>query len=161
MEIFDFHSNTSYNIGNSILREQVLPAFAIPTTKTLLAHNSFEQHLCALSRSLREDEQATLLRFAEFLVASQQRDEVPSPPAASFPVPGDIQRPEEESVIMAIKRLTTTYPMINKDKLLHQTSELMAGHVMQGRAAGDVIDELEQLFAEHYQQLRNEFEQNC
>lgn len=137
-----------------------MPALANSTT-TIQLSNDYEQRLCALVRSLETDGQVTLLRFAEFLAASQGHDEVSSATDEGFPAPGDIQRPEEESVIIAIKRLAITYPMVNKDKLLHQTSELMAGHVMHGRAAADVIDEMEQLFAEHYQQLKNEFEQNC
>ena len=137
-----------------------MPALAIPTTKTQLS-DDYEQRLCELVRFLKTDDQVTLLRFAEFLAASQERDEVSSSIDEGFPVPGDIQRPKEESVIMAVKRLAITYPMVNKDELLHQTSELMAGHVIHGRAAADVTDELEQLFAEHYQQLKNEFEQNC
>ncbi len=133
----------------------MLPAFAMPVNTSV---NSPEKRLNELLRILKPDDQLALLRFAEFLAASPGEVKQST---ESFPVPGDIQRPAEESVIMAIKRLTATYPMINKDKLLHQTSELMSGYVMQGRAAAGVIDELEQLFAQHYQQLKNEFEQNC
>ncbi len=138
-----------------------MPVFAKSiATPTSVQATAVEQRLHDLLRALNTEQQTTLLRFAEFLVASAEElplevDEI------RFPLPEDLQRPEAESVIMAIKRLTATYPMINKEKLLHKASDLMAEHVTQGRAAADVIDELEQLFAEHYHQLRNDFEQNC
>lgn len=106
---------------------------------------------------LNDRDKETLLRFADFLVFSSE----PEYPAGQFPEPDAIERPEQESVVKAIKRLAATYPMINRDKLLHQTSDLMTAHLINGQAAADVIDELEQLFADHYEQLKKEFEQNC
>lgn len=41
--------------------------------------------------------------------------------------------------------------MLNADDLLNETSSLMAQFMVQGRAAEDVIDDLERVFAEHYQ----------
>ena len=38
--------------------------------------------------------------------------------------------------------------------MLHETSALMAAHVLQGREASAVIDELEALFATRYEALR-------
>lgn len=118
---------------------------------------SDEKRLRELFRQLNERDRETLLRFADFLVVSGTDDD----PMTEFPEPEVIERPEQESVVKAIKRLTATYPMINKDKLLHQTSDLMAAHLINGRAADDVIDELEDIFSGHYLQLKNEFEQNC
>lgn len=43
------------------------------------------------------------------------------------------------------KRLTVTYPMINKDKLLHQNSDMVAMFVMHGWVRMKVIDALDQL----------------
>jgi hypothetical protein len=40
--------------------------------------------------------------------------------------------------------------MLDKAKLLNETSALMAQHVMQGRPAEEVIDELEIVFEMHY-----------
>ncbi len=65
--------------------------------------------------------------------------------------PKVIQRPDDESVIAAIKRLSASYPMLDKATLLNQTSSLMTQHVMQGRSASEVIDDLEQLFTDQYQ----------
>ncbi len=117
---------------------------------------SDEKKLREQFRQLSERDRETLLRFADFLAASGVADEL----VTEFPEPEKIERPEQESVVKAIKRLTATYPMINKDKLLHPASDLMAAHLINGRAAADVIDELEAVFAGHYQQLKNEFEQN-
>jgi hypothetical protein len=49
--------------------------------------------------------------------------------------------------------------MIARDLLLNETSALMSAHVIQGRTAVDIIDELERVFAKHYQQLKQQFEQ--
>jgi hypothetical protein len=43
--------------------------------------------------------------------------------------------------------------MLESDALLHTSSALMTEHIMQGRPASEVIDELERLFASAYQQL--------
>jgi hypothetical protein len=40
--------------------------------------------------------------------------------------------------------------MLDRHLMLDETSTLMAGHVLRGRPARDVIDELEALFARHY-----------
>jgi hypothetical protein len=55
-----------------------------------------------------------------------------------------------ETVVMAIKRLTRTYPMLDRRKLIGRTSQLMAEHALQGRAAVEVIDELEMVFERYY-----------
>jgi hypothetical protein len=52
-----------------------------------------------------------------------------------------------------MKRLSATYHMLDKSKLLNETSALMAQHVMQGRPAHEVIDELEVVFELHYRRL--------
>lgn len=53
-------------------------------------------------------------------------------------------------MIKAIKRLRETYPMIDRAKLLNETSALMNQHLIHGRAATEIIDELEALFRRHY-----------
>lgn len=104
-----------------------------------------ERRLLACFRRLPAEHQSTLLEFAEFLLARTE-------PVAPDTTPKPIPRPEEESVIGAIKRLSETYHMLDRSKMLHETSGLMAQHVMQGREAGEVIDELEIVFRRHYQQ---------
>lgn len=99
--------------------------------------------LLNLYNTLPEDRREELLRFAEYL---HER-------FAVTPVPAEVQnipRPEQESVINAMKRLRATYPMLDAAILLDQASGLMSQHVIQGRAAKEVIDELEVLFRSHY-----------
>ncbi len=70
--------------------------------------------------------------------------------------PRDIPRPENESVVSAMKRLTKTYPMLDTKDLFTQASSLMTQHIIRGREAMEIIDELEQLFREHYKKIHNE-----
>ena len=96
--------------------------------------------------ALADDERRTLLDFAEFLVSrSEPQDNVVDI------TPRHIPRPEDESVIAAIKRLSDVYHMLDRSKMLHETSGLMAQHVLQGRDAVEVIDELETLFQSFYE----------
>lgn len=111
-----------------------------------------EKKLLRLFESLSSDQQETVLAFLEFLAA---RNPAPSPSGIQEPLP--IPRPGEESVVKAIKRLRETYAMLNPDKLLHETSGLMTKHVMNGKPAVEVIDELEELFARHYQTYKESF----
>jgi len=117
-----------------------------------------DEHLLAVWHDLGAADRATLLAFAAFL---QQRDAPmmsppPSPPApAEVPQPEMIERPAEESVVAALKRLAKTYPMLNKSEMLRSTSDLVATHIMQGGDTGPVIDQLEDIFSEHYRQLRD------
>ncbi|EHQ51052.1 hypothetical protein ECTPHS_00085 [Ectothiorhodospira sp. PHS-1] len=111
------------------------------------AHASPERRLRSLYRGLSAADRETLLAFAEFLAGRA------AAAPTSVPAPEPIPRPEEESVIRAMKRLSATYPMLDKACLLNETSQLMTQHVMQGRAAVEVIDELEAVFARHYQRL--------
>ena len=102
---------------------------------------------------LNTQKQQSLLEFAEFLY-SQQVNEVGAAPAQAVRK-RDIPRPEQETVVAAIKRLRKTYPMLDARPLLSGASQLMSEHVMQGRSANNIIDELEQLFAEHFAEFEN------
>jgi hypothetical protein len=110
-----------------------------------------EKKLLAAFTQLVESDQATLLAFAEFLA---ERDTEPA--SVSIFEPHPIPRPVQESVVAAIKRLSATYPMLDKPTLLNETSVLMTRHVMQGRDANGVIDELETLFRRYYEEWVND-----
>lgn len=86
-----------------------------------------------------------LLDYAEFLAARY-----PVPEEATEPL--KIPRPDQESVIKAIRRLGATYPMVDRSKMLNETSVLMTQHIIHGRDAVEVIDELEILFRRQYEQ---------
>ena len=110
-----------------------------------------QRRLLKLFGALSGSDRETLLAFAEFLAARCHPEEAssgqePQDPSGPLPIP----RPEEESVIAAIRRLSETYFMLDRGTMLNETSSLMAAHVMQGRPAQDVIDELENVFAAQY-----------
>ncbi len=112
-----------------------------------------ERRLIKFYRSLAPADQETLLAFGEFL-ASRGAAHVPE---ASEPLePASIPRPREESVVGAIKRLSRKYYMLDRGAMLNDTSSLMGAHVLQGRPAAEVIDELEDLFARRYAEYREE-----
>ena len=108
--------------------------------------NQEERRLLRLYRGLPAAQKAGLLDYAEYL----SHRVVPEPEDAKALVP--IPRPAEESVIKAIRRLKQTYPMLDANRLLHETSGLMAQHVVHKRPAPEVIDELETLFRRLYEE---------
>lgn len=114
--------------------------------------SSYERRLLDAARALPDTERAMLLRFAEFL-GQDAAGTVAGAPADAEPL--DIPRPDSETVIAAIRRLSATYPMLNRDDLLHETSELMTAHVLQGRDAEVVIDELELVFRRRYEDVKS------
>lgn len=109
--------------------------------------NKREKQLLACLRALPEEAAQQLLDFAEFLRERHQSNVVVPTEPLSIP------RPEQESVVAAVKRLAATYPMLDKDKLLNETSALVMQHMLQGRDPVAVIDELEQVFRNHYDAL--------
>lgn len=111
--------------------------------------NEQEQRLIALFRDGSERDRETLLRFAEFIAARLDGSAV-----SSIPAPEPIPRPDSETVVAAIKRLSRSYAMLDKAKMLNETSILVSQHVVEGRDAVEVIDELESLFSRHYEKLR-------
>jgi len=110
--------------------------------------------IAEIYRSLEEADRRTLLAFAEFLAA---RPAPPERPGERLE-PEPIERPVRESVVAAIKRLAHSYYMLDRGAMLNETSSLMSAHVLGGRPANEVIDELESLFQRHYVQYCEERE---
>jgi hypothetical protein len=107
------------------------------------------RRLIRLFRALAPADRRSLLAFGEFLAqgGAQQGTEGADPlPPKPLPLP----RPEVETVIGAIRRLSRTYPMLDRGPMLHETSALMSAHVLHGREAAAIVDELEALFARRY-----------
>lgn len=120
--------------------------------------NNEEKKILKLFKSLGESDRQTLLAFAEFL-SSKNNDDKKDDKGAELTVPTvplGLPRPDNESVIKAIKRLTENYPMIDKETILHPISGLMTSHIMQGRNAVEVIDDLEALFLSEFQKLEDD-----
>lgn len=116
--------------------------------------NKKERKLVKLFKSLDDNNKESLLAFAEFLSSRLGIDNSDVELEISVE-PLDIERPEKESVVKAIKRLTATYPMVDKESILHPISGFMSSHIMQGRKAEDVIDDLEALFLKEYSNFKN------
>ncbi|MBC8520221.1 MAG: hypothetical protein H8D24_07435 [Gammaproteobacteria bacterium] len=113
--------------------------------------DAFDQ-LRKIFSALSGDDRNALLRYATFL--HHDGDGVKSGEvveAAAKENPQGLLRPKNERVVMAIRRLSETYPMLNHDKLLKQSADLMSAHLVSGREAAEVIDELEEIFQSHYQ----------
>ncbi len=108
--------------------------------------DSIEKRLRSLVHQLPKVQAEQLLEFPEFLAGRHAPVET-----ATEPVP--IPRPPGENVINAMKRLAATYPMLDRARILDAASHLMTQHVIHGRAAVEVIDELEVLFRRHYENL--------
>lgn len=114
-----------------------------------------KRQLLKLFAQLTTADRHALLAFANFLV---QRNPAP----AEIPIrrlPQQIERPALETVIGAMKRLSKTYDMLDHSILLNDASALMSAHVLQGKSAAAVIEELETLFAHHYQLYCDAFDQ--
>lgn len=102
-----------------------------------------QQHRLEALFELTDDAgRAMLLEYAEFLAQRHPR------PVAR--VPQEIPRPKSETVVAAIRRLTETFPMLDRAQLLGETSGLLAQHIVHGREAHEVIDELEAMFRRHF-----------
>ncbi len=101
-----------------------------------------QRRLQSIFKQLSPQHKETILSFAEFLLAQTTQ----TPPAKPQIQP----RPPNESVIAAIKRLSKSYPMLDKAKMLDETSNLMTEHMLKGRDSVEIIDELEVIFLRHY-----------
>jgi len=135
-----------------------------------------EQRLQEILRSLPDAEAASLLDYAEFLLNRAPQNQLlqalstaaamtgktnnttPSTPAATAKVeakniePANIPRPETETIIGAVKRLSETYHMLSKEKILHETADLVGQSLMGTRDTAEVIDELEEIFRRYYEE---------
>lgn len=110
-----------------------------------MPRQDFKKQLSVYVDKMSAAGQHALLDYAKFLASEHpaQQDK-PQEPLT-------IARPQDETVVAAIRRLTQTYPMLDRQLLLHETSGYMMQHVMQGRDAVTVIDDLELCFRRQYQ----------
>jgi hypothetical protein len=122
----------------------------LPPKAPSAAGSPEERRLARLYRSLEPADRRTLVAFAEFLAQGRRPDATPEP----VQEPNLVPRPDEETVIAAIRRLSLSYSMLEREPMLHETSALMSAHVLRGRGAAEVIDQLEALFERHYQGYR-------
>ena len=109
--------------------------------------NKTEKKCLNVLSDLDSHDQNSVLSFAEFLLDKAKQEGR----LVIVEEPLDIPRPEEERVVAAIKRLSETFPMIKKNSMLDETASLMSAHILQGRGAVEVIDELQILFEKRYE----------
>ena len=117
-----------------------------------MAKNRTSRELAELYDSLNDESRASLFDYAEFLVSRGGMVE------REIGDPLEIPRPEEETVVGAIKRLKQTYPMIESMSVFSEASSLMTEHMINGRDATEVIDDMEKLFEEFYTRLLRDIE---
>jgi hypothetical protein len=109
-----------------------------------------EKRLLDVFEQLAPEQQDGLIAFAEFLAGK------PPDGADLAREPEAVPRPDGETVTMAIRRLVRTYPMLDRRRLMAEASRFMAQHALEGRAAAEVIDDLEIVFSRHHEQYKAE-----
>lgn len=112
------------------------------------------QDLIDLYQALDDSRKKSLSDFADFLYAQAE------PVAKEVQAPDDIPRPEQETVVGAIKRLKATYHMVGSMSVFSEASALMTDHMVKGRDVVEVIDEMEVLFEDAYKKLVQESNRN-
>jgi hypothetical protein len=108
--------------------------------------------LADLFNALDKERQQSLFDYAEFL--QEKAGNAPR----DIGKPLEIPRADNETVVGAIKRLKQCYPMIDSMEVFAVASNLMTDHMVKGRDAEEVIDEIETLFEDTYEKLLREFE---
>ena len=106
--------------------------------------------LIDLYEAMDDSRKKSLSDFADFLYAQAE------PITKEILPPDDVPRPEQETVVGAIKRLKVTYHMIESMAVFSEASSLMTDHMVKGRDVVEVIDEMEVLFEEAYKKLVQE-----
>jgi len=110
-----------------------------------------EKKLLHFYRDMAAVDQHALLRYAEFLFEQQKAVTVDF----EIEAPKITEAAENETVVGALKRLSASYPMLDKSKMLDETSALMSDHLLKGKSKEDVIVEFNLLFEEQYKKLRD------
>ena len=110
------------------------------------------KQLIDLYEAMDDERKLSLGDFADFLYAKA------GPVVKEIPQPAEVQRPDEETVVGAVKRLKTKYHMVESMTVFSAASSLMTDHMVKGRDVVEVIDELEILFEDAYKNLLQDVE---
>ncbi|MCW8852705.1 MAG: Crp/Fnr family transcriptional regulator [Gammaproteobacteria bacterium] len=103
--------------------------------------------LIELYDSMDDERKRSLCDFADFLYAQA------GPVSKEIPEPDEIPRPEQETVVGAVKRLKAKYHMVESMTVFSSASALMTDHMVKGRDVAEVIDEMEMLFEDAYKNM--------
>ncbi|KPV41109.1 hypothetical protein AN478_04165 [Thiohalorhabdus denitrificans] len=122
-----------------------------------------EKRILEALERLPAEQQKQLVDYAEFLVGRAGGE--PGAGEADAAAPGEPESPRsvekdpEEGPVQAIKRLRHTYPMLERSKLLDETTSIMAKRYLQDKPESEVIEELEEVFERHYRGYLRQFEE--
>ena len=140
--------------------------------------NDLEKELLKHFASLSKEDAHALVQFAAFLSQTGgQAAAIPNTGASfprplinetssaetspnSVPKPESIPRPKTEKVVEALKRMSATYPMLDKKTLLSKASGLVAKNIMYGEPAVLVINEIEEIFKTAYDEFVKNYGNN-
>lgn len=111
--------------------------------------NKSEKQLINNYNALNTSERELLLEFSEFLAGRVKK-------ILAIEEPDYIPRPDEETVVGAVKRMSATYAMLDKSKLLTDVSGFVTQNIVHGRDIGEVIDEIEKYFSDQYEEYVKE-----
>ena len=110
------------------------------------------KELIDLYEAMDDERKLSLCDFADFLYAKA------GPVVKEIPPPEEVPRPEQETVVGAVKRLKIKYHMVESMTVFSAASSLMTDHMVKGRDVVEVIDEMEVLFEEAYKNLLQDVE---
>ena len=110
------------------------------------------KELIDLYEAMDDERKLSLCDFADFLYAKA------GPVVKEIPAPEEVPRPEQETVVGAVKRLKIKYHMVESMTVFSAASSLMTDHMVKGRDVVEVIDEMEVLFEEAYKDLLQDVE---
>ncbi|HKJ71453.1 MAG TPA: Crp/Fnr family transcriptional regulator [Gammaproteobacteria bacterium] len=123
-----------------------------------------EKRILAALERLSEEQQRQLVDYAEFLVGRTGGDPLAGAGEAVAGEPAAPREPQpvepapDEGPVKAIKRLRQTYPMLDATKLLDETTTIMSKRYLQDKPEDQVIEELEEVFEQHYRRYLAAFE---
>lgn len=103
-------------------------------------------------RQLDDARQQACLDYVMFLTSQQNKENTPV-----LQQPIESPKAENETVIGAIKRLSDSYPMLERDKMLEPVNQLMNEHLLHGKDTLSVIEQIELLFKQQYEVYCQEF----
>ena len=110
------------------------------------------KQLIDLYEAMDDERKLSLGDFADFLYAKA------GPVVKEIPPPEEVPRPEQETVVGAVKRLKIKYHMVESMTVFSAASSLMTDHMVKGRDVVEVIDEMEILFEDAYKNLLQDVE---
>ena len=95
---------------------------------------SEQRRLLSVFDKLDPSARAMLLAFAEFLGQRQTTPDTIPADDATPPQPKSIERPVKESVVKAIRRLSETYYMLERERLLEDSNFPAVAYLFTGFA---------------------------